>query len=204
MMIRLLLSVDVSTCNDGDVRLVNGSSVMEGRVEICFNNTYTNTICDDFWDELEAQVVCRQLGFFTQGFFIICIYSHGLVTVPFLFWIKLPTETLSIFCTSIGSLPVKGAFFGQGTGRILLDDLSCDGSEQTLLNCTNRNSMPSGCDHSEDAGVKCQGRFNCHWKSVKKNSCACIYSQIGLMGFLIAKLVTDMECLLYILCSSMC
>lgn len=35
---------------------------MEGRVEICLNNTYS-TVCDDFWDELEAKVVCKQLNY---------------------------------------------------------------------------------------------------------------------------------------------
>lgn len=45
------------------MRLADGDTGMEGRVEVCFNSSYNNTICDDFWDELEARVVCRQLGF---------------------------------------------------------------------------------------------------------------------------------------------
>jgi len=52
----------VSSCADGDLRLVNGQVAGEGRVEVCFDNVY-GTICDDGWNSQDAQVVCRNLGF---------------------------------------------------------------------------------------------------------------------------------------------
>ncbi len=51
-----------SSCEDGDVRLVNGSSVLEGRLEICVNHVW-GTVCDRRFGTSEAEVACRKLGF---------------------------------------------------------------------------------------------------------------------------------------------
>ena len=53
-------------CQNGDIRLVNGTTFYEGRVEICWNETW-GTVCDGFWSTFDAIVACRQLGFITVG-----------------------------------------------------------------------------------------------------------------------------------------
>ena len=53
---------------------MGGTFSLEGRVEICQNNEYS-TVCDDFWDELEAKVVCGQLEYTGESELSPCNYA---------------------------------------------------------------------------------------------------------------------------------
>ena len=101
------------------IRLANGRNEKEGRVEMYWNNQWC-TVCDDIWDDIDATVICKQLG-----------YSRGSARVS--------------------------AYFGEGSGLIVLDNVNCNGGETSIFECIYRSFGEHDCNHREDAGVVCAG-----------------------------------------------
>ena len=52
------------------------------------------------------------------------------------------------------------AYFGVGSGPIVLDDVQCTSSSNQLLECSSRPILFHNCRHSDDAGVGCEGVSN--------------------------------------------
>ena len=61
----------LSVCGNGEIRLVGGTTELEGRVEICYNSTW-GTVCDDLWGTQDANVACSQLGYSNTGILLLC------------------------------------------------------------------------------------------------------------------------------------
>ena len=160
------------------MRLRGGTNSSAGRVEVCSGNAW-GTVCDDFWDALDASVVCRQLGFSRYSECVQCNCTNSYVfcmqvlkmTLSFVFDRKYISD---ILFNSRGTIPLKmlrnfhdysfqsidatalsRAAFGQGTGAIVLDNVQCNGTETRLIDCSANPINIHNCVHSEDASVSC-------------------------------------------------
>ena len=56
-------------CAHGELRLMNGRTEMEGRVEVCLGGQW-GTVCTHQWTSKNTDVVCGQLGFLSSGIYI--------------------------------------------------------------------------------------------------------------------------------------
>ncbi|XP_077594333.1 neurotrypsin-like [Stigmatopora nigra] len=210
------------------LRLVAGEEDFEGRLEV-FHAGRWGSVCDDQWDDRDAEVVCRQLGFsgvakawswahFGQGsgpilldavkctgnelFLDQCPHGHweqhncdhmedaGVSCSPYTDGVvrlvggddpwegrvevlhngdwgtvcddRWTQQHAQVVCGQLGyrghAEVVSDGTFGQGTGLILLDDIHCDGSESSLLDCRHGIWGRTDCSHAEDVGVRCRGR----------------------------------------------
>ena len=65
----------------------------------------------------------------------------------------------TVVCSQLGYLDATsaeiGAKFGQGRGVIHLNNVNCLGNETALTDCPAKKTR---CDHSKDAGVRCNPR----------------------------------------------
>ena len=146
-----LLFTAAHSCSYGTLQLVGGRYSSEGRVEICINGLW-GTVCDDYWDNNDATVVCRQLGFSVGvsgsgiEYMTTCFLNlHSLSCYPFLV-----TSALYGYQHN----------FGRGTGPVFLNRLRCSGTESSLLSCSHRGIRFNWCGHYEDAGVVCPCRLD--------------------------------------------
>ena len=121
--------------NVGILRLQDGMTPNEGRLEICADlpddghGPLWGVICDDYWTDEESGVACRQMGY------------------------KREEARTGRFLKS---------FFGAGTGPFVLDDMMCDGNESQLLDClVARGPLAStvigvhNCRKTETVGIRC-------------------------------------------------
>ncbi|KAF5912407.1 hypothetical protein HPG69_004077, partial [Diceros bicornis minor] len=144
-----------------DLRLVDGSSLCSGRVEVKFQEQW-GTVCDDGWDLNVAAVVCRQLGCPSAFFF------PGIVNSP--------ATSSPIWLDNISCSGNESALWDCGHREWGIHD--CSHNEDATLTCSDGTDLElrlvGGSNHCVGrVELKIQGKWGtiCHhnWNNAAAN-----------------------------------
>ncbi|XP_052086520.1 deleted in malignant brain tumors 1 protein-like [Mytilus californianus] len=135
------------------VRLVGGPIPSQGRLEV-YNGDTWGSVCDNSFDQKDAIVVCRTLGFLTRladG----STLSRGRVEIKYrgewgtICDDSFGDEEATVVCRMLG-------YHNTLSGPIWMDDVQCSGKESDIGSCSNRGFGRHNCGHTEDVGVDCE------------------------------------------------
>ena len=104
-----------------------------------------------------AGMVSGEQCVITVGTTLKLVYFVGnlatLVSVSLIILLVLIIMAITEFSLS-DFVAYSGAFYGQGSGPVYLDNVNCFGNETRLTDCAS--TAASSCPHSQDAGVQCR------------------------------------------------
>ena len=133
-MFPLCACVYIADCVDGDVMLQDGTHPSNGRVEICQYGIW-QSVCSSHWDQNDAVVICRQLGYDSEGI--------------------LDLQALAGLCYLTKHTDIKVTYVFGSEGPVLLSDIRCTGTEEKLHTCPNVTIASHSCDENSNPGVIC-------------------------------------------------
>ena len=142
-----IVDIVIGPCIDGSIRIIpsNARSVIKGRVEVCFNGIW-GTICSLNWDDQDASVACKQLGYSAEG------STQILKCICNAFFTCCEQFTLTIGALSIGS-------YHDHVSNVHIIDISCTGFESSVFDCPHTAATPSqSCPNNADAYIQCNGK----------------------------------------------
>lgn len=176
-------------CSNGTIRLAGSGYATMGRVELCINGEW-GTICINSFDDNDATVVCRQLGYSTYGKSIYC-------TVKIIKCFEGVVSDISNWDFYDSSVP------------IIIFDLNCTGTEDMILSCPYIERGSYTCSSYYDAAVICQSMYKtCHIMikhalaecCVKDYSVKIIFTRVHILTMFISTKISS--CLLYLVATN--
>ncbi|XP_074806227.1 scavenger receptor cysteine-rich domain-containing protein SCART1-like [Natator depressus] len=143
------------------LRLLNGESRCDGRVEISLRGVW-GRVLDDEWDMDNASVVCRELQCgVAEKAYTPPKSEQGMDPVGLRMVQCAGNETRLTLCdistseTAQAGIAEDVGVICSGSGQIWLDDVNCSGNESDLWACPSGGWGQHNCRHKEDAGVLC-------------------------------------------------